>query len=401
MVTLILSSVIMSPITPVVALAGSSITEDLHSIHIMMEETENFRLLNAQAIENEQIMYANSRLMEKQNDLDTQALKNAELLELESLTPQEQETLQIASAGGVNNTGFNAQEMNLQQTQGRTQGLTVEQVLNNKDAIIKIDNPDTRYCGYKVTLPPDQRDLLERLVTGEAGATYEGSLLVAQCIRDAIVCDNYKSIAQVRSALKYTGSINRGACENAKRAVAEIFDEGKVAVQHRIYYFYAPALVYSQWHETQYFVLEKDGHRYFDRITDINTNKTLNGVGGLIELPDTTNSLLGFSADELNIGNMPIRTTDESTTTETSTVADTTIESTTISETSTETTTATISKTSNKPSKTTVEPVVIESTTTSEPDSLLDTEILDAGGLVVEEETVVENINENAPVMPD
>ena len=49
-----------------------------------------------------------------------------------------------------------------------------------------------------------------------------------------------------------------------KQAVSFIFNGG-YAVKHRILYFYAPAFVNSEWHETQKFVVEHGGHRFFDR----------------------------------------------------------------------------------------------------------------------------------------
>lgn len=252
---------------PVVAENNNELT-NLHRVHI---NTKNFRYLNGIAIDKERTEYNQVCLAVKRKDMLTQQMKANRLSE---------ESILLASAGGEKYQGYSIKD-------DTNTNFTIEQMNDNKDAVIKIDKPDPRYMPYKISLPDDQRDLLERLVTGEAGSTYEGSLLVAQCIRDAIVCDGYKSIPQIRKALRYTGSIYMGKSEHAIRAVHEIFDEGKCAIQHRVYYFYAPALVKSKWHETQYFLLDINGHRYFDRVTDINSHKMLTGEGGMIVLPET------------------------------------------------------------------------------------------------------------------
>ena len=53
--------------------------------------------------------------------------------------------------------------------------------------------------------------------------------------------------------------------DNVVRAVAFIFDKGGMAVQHRLVYYYNPAIVSSEFHESQKFVLEYKDHRFFDR----------------------------------------------------------------------------------------------------------------------------------------
>lgn len=137
--------------------------------------------------------------------------------------------------------------------------------VNQSGALLSISNPDPNYNGVKVTLAPEDRDLLERLVMGEAGAEgYAGACLVAQAIRDTMVYRGYGSVAEVRSALKYSGSIKRQPNQDVLNAVRFIFDEGGIAVKHRIYYFYAFKWCNSRWHETQNFVIQHGGHRFFD-----------------------------------------------------------------------------------------------------------------------------------------
>ena len=46
-------------------------------------------------------------------------------------------------------------------------------------------------------------------------------------------------------------------------AVAAVFDRGETVVDEPILYFYNPALVTSDFHESQIFVIEEGGHRFF------------------------------------------------------------------------------------------------------------------------------------------
>lgn len=51
--------------------------------------------------------------------------------------------------------------------------------------------------------------------------------------------------------------------QSVKDAVAAVFDRGEVAIDAPVMYFYNPALVTSDWHESQIFVAEVGGHRFF------------------------------------------------------------------------------------------------------------------------------------------
>lgn len=133
-----------------------------------------------------------------------------------------------------------------------------------QNGLVNIENPDKNYCGVKVDVG-DERELLERIVMGEAGGEgFLGQALVAQCIRDAIVYKGIDSVQDVIIELKYSGSLNKKPTEEVKQAVSYIFDEGKNAVQHRILYFYAPKIVKSKFHESQNYIYSHKGHKFFD-----------------------------------------------------------------------------------------------------------------------------------------
>ena len=113
-----------------------------------------------------------------------------------------------------------------------------------------------------LSLSSYDRAKLERLVMGEAGSTgYYGASLVAQCIRDAMVRSNTTSIDEIISDYGYYGSTATEPNSAVKEAVSFIFDQGGSAVNHRIIVFY---IGQSAWHETQNFVTEYCGMRFFD-----------------------------------------------------------------------------------------------------------------------------------------
>ena len=132
--------------------------------------------------------------------------------------------------------------------------------------LLDIANPDKKYVGYSIELTDYDRDILERLVMGEAGGEgYIGCCLVAQAIRDTMITDGYKSVDALRRSMGYYGSVYTTPNKDALNAVKFIFDEGGAAVQHNIIYFYAPAICVSGFHESQEFVVDYNGHRFFDR----------------------------------------------------------------------------------------------------------------------------------------
>lgn len=112
----------------------------------------------------------------------------------------------------------------------------------------------------------EERDLIERVVMGEAGGE---SLLsqkaVAQCILNAclITGERPKSVIE---GLQYT-SHRPAASEQVKGAVSAIFDEGEKVLAETAIYFYNPDLVVSEWHESQQYICTIEDHRYFARWT--------------------------------------------------------------------------------------------------------------------------------------
>lgn len=107
-----------------------------------------------------------------------------------------------------------------------------------------------------------ERHVVESMVMGEAeGESYNGKLLVAQCILNAAIKDNIPP-SVVRTKYKYSGW-NENPNDDVKNAVSEVFDYGYKVTEEPILYFYAPRWCTSAWHETQRHVITEGGHKFF------------------------------------------------------------------------------------------------------------------------------------------
>ena len=118
--------------------------------------------------------------------------------------------------------------------------------------------------GIRYPLTPQERDLVERVVMAEAGGeSYKGQMLVCQCILNACEIDGIRPAKVVK---KYAYAKARPEpSESVKQAVSAVFDKGEQVTDEPIVYFYAPALVRSEFHESQIFAIEEGGHRFFKR----------------------------------------------------------------------------------------------------------------------------------------
>lgn len=122
--------------------------------------------------------------------------------------------------------------------------------------------PDQAEPTVRFYLSTSERDTVERVVMAEAGGeSFEGQMLVAQCILNAAEKEGVQPSEAV-VIYSYT-SIRPDPTQSVKDAVAAVFDRGEVAIDAPVMYFYNPALVTSDWHESQIFVAEVGGHRFF------------------------------------------------------------------------------------------------------------------------------------------
>lgn len=107
-----------------------------------------------------------------------------------------------------------------------------------------------------------ERDAVERVVMAEAGGeSFEGQMLVAQCILNAA---EKRGVEPSEAVVLYSYTKSRpDPTQRVRDAVAAVFDRGETVVDEPILYFYNPALVTSDFHESQIFVIEEGGHRFF------------------------------------------------------------------------------------------------------------------------------------------
>lgn len=107
-----------------------------------------------------------------------------------------------------------------------------------------------------------ERELVEMVVSAESrGEPFTGQVAVAQCILNACLKHD---IRPAEAIAKYHYTKNRAEpTESVKKAVAAVFDRGEGVTTEPILYFYNPAAVTSEFHESQIFVIEIQNHRFF------------------------------------------------------------------------------------------------------------------------------------------
>ena len=122
--------------------------------------------------------------------------------------------------------------------------------------------PEPTEAPVRFYLSASERDTVERVVMAESGGeSFEGQMLVAQCILNAA---EKEGVQPSEAVAIYSYTSNRpDPTQSVKDAVAAVFDRGEVAIDAPVMYFYNPALVTSDWHESQIFVAEVGGHRFF------------------------------------------------------------------------------------------------------------------------------------------
>lgn len=122
--------------------------------------------------------------------------------------------------------------------------------------------PEPTEAPVRFYLSASERDTVERVVMAESGGeSYEGQMLVAQCILNGAEKQGVQPSEAVE-IYQYAGARPKPT-QSVKDAVAAVFDRGETVVDEPVLYFYNPAIVESEWHESQIFVIEVGGHRFF------------------------------------------------------------------------------------------------------------------------------------------
>lgn len=113
-------------------------------------------------------------------------------------------------------------------------------------------------------LAEEERYIVECLVAGESkGESLEGQMAVAQCILNATIRSEIP-ISEVKSEYGYQGwDSNSQNYPSVSQAVSEVFDKGNFVTEEFIIWFYNTGVGHSSFHESQNFVIEIGGHRFF------------------------------------------------------------------------------------------------------------------------------------------
>lgn len=136
--------------------------------------------------------------------------------------------------------------------------------VNEVHKLMEISDEDNTYTNKVVKLTEYNRDLVERLVMSESGGEdYIGACLVAQTIKDTMVYEDNYDLMYIKSKYKYSGGIKKTPTQEVKDAVDYIFNQGGIAVRHKLMFYYAPKRCTSEFHERQEFIVEYGGHRFF------------------------------------------------------------------------------------------------------------------------------------------
>ena len=133
-----------------------------------------------------------------------------------------------------------------------------------KTWLVDIDNPDYDYEPQAIFLTDDDRELIATVVMHEFGAGgYIACCIQAQAFRDAMIFGQASAQSTYHFFQYDTYPLTQTPNQDCYDAVDYIF-AGNMAVPHRILVMYTPQYVVSDWHESQTFVLEYGGVRYFD-----------------------------------------------------------------------------------------------------------------------------------------
>lgn len=154
-----------------------------------------------------------------------------------------------------------------------TRGSDTEADAGTKTVWVEKTGFEKRY-----NLTDSERLEIAQVITAEADSEpFAGKVAVAQCILQACE-DTGMRPREVLSMYSYSNRRPDPSGE-AMEAVAAVFDFGYVATTEPIKYFYAPALIDSEWHESQEYVMTINNHKFFKEAGH-GSGSDRNGTGG-------------------------------------------------------------------------------------------------------------------------
>ncbi len=124
-------------------------------------------------------------------------------------------------------------------------------------------NPSVKHSAkqYDGSISEDEYEFICTIVMAEAGAEpYEGIIAVTQCYLNAMKKENADAYTIHN---KYGYAKGKTPDRNVRTIVYDVLYNGLSVTDEPILFFYAPSLTYSAWHESQIFVMEIGGHRFF------------------------------------------------------------------------------------------------------------------------------------------
>ncbi len=140
-----------------------------------------------------------------------------------------------------------------------TGGKTVQEILEEVYDYIGASD-----SGYELT--DAERAVVESAVMAEAGGeSFEGQMMIAQCILDGAKRKGVDVITFIEQSQIVTSE--KEPYESCRKAVAQVFDMGKRVTEEVADIWYAPAITYSEWHESQIYVTTIGAHKFFRKIS--------------------------------------------------------------------------------------------------------------------------------------
>ncbi len=131
------------------------------------------------------------------------------------------------------------------------------------ESIATTEKPSVTYSAkqYDGSISEDEYEFICTIVMAEAGAEpYEGIIAVTQCYLNAMKKENADAYTIHN---KYGYAKGKTPDRNVRTIVYDVLYNGLSVTDEPILFFYAPSLTYSAWHESQIFVMEIGGHRFF------------------------------------------------------------------------------------------------------------------------------------------
>ena len=144
-------------------------------------------------------------------------------------------------------------------------GMTAPAIVNYDSATEEPPVDEPPLTGQSADAPDE--DYILRVITAEGGADQLVCNGVTQCLYNACRRDDWAhSVTEILREYQYTAPVE-WVSDEARIAWDAVFLSGVTFVDFgEALYFYAPAYCESPWHESQRFVAEVDGVRFFEEV---------------------------------------------------------------------------------------------------------------------------------------